>query len=255
MREVCDLAAAKGVALLPSAEETNTAPAYHEWTMNLQRKYNKERSRPVLYNTYQLYLRGMPAELSKHLTSAKRDGHVLGVKLVRGAYLSSEPKHLLWPTAEATHAAYDSVAEAVLKRQYGGLVQPVHGDGSEGFPEVDLVLATHNAVSVRKAQALRTEQVQQGVERIPLSYAQLQGMADEVSCELIQASKASNSDKKIVEVPRVFKCTTWGTMTQCLNYLLRRAAENKDAASRTRESRVAMGKEMRRRLMALFGLA
>ena len=84
-------------------------------------------------------------------------------------------------------------------------------------------------------------------------------MADEVSCTLIAAAKAceqeaSQGDAKAVK-EKVFKCTTWGSMYECLNYLLRRAAENKDAAGRTSETRKAMGAELGRRGRALVGLA
>jgi hypothetical protein len=44
-------------------------------------------------------------------------------------------------------------------------------------------------------------------------------------------------------------------MYECLNYLLRRAAENKDAAGRTGETRDAMRAEVWRRMKGLFGLA
>lgn len=253
MRAVCAAASAKNIQLLPAAEETNTTPCVDAWSLALQKDYNH--GKVVVNNTYQAYLKSTPAQIAEHLASAKKDGYTLGLKLVRGAYLGSETRNLIWPTIEATHSAYDSLAEALLQRKYSGLLQPVSGSGSNSFPEISVVLATHNAVSVRKAQALRTRQVREKEELVPLAYAQLQGMADEVSCELLQAGKANAQDGELVDIPRAFKCTTWGTMTQCLNYLLRRAAENKDAAGRTVESRVAMGGELRRRFKATFGLA
>lgn len=54
---------------------------------------------------------------------------------------------------------------------------------------------------------------------------------------------------------KVVKCMTWGTTTECLNFLLRRASENKEAALRTEDTRKAMGKELWRRLRGVFGLA
>ena len=254
MREVCDSAAAKNVRLLPAAEETTTTPTVDRWSLNLQRDYNKSANGSVVYNTYQAYLKGTSDTLARHLADAQKENYTLGIKLVRGAYLASEPRHLIWDTMDDTHAAYDALADAVLRRSYSAELKPLHGTDS-AFPAVNVVLATHNAASVRKAQALRSEQAQRGKEKVPLVYAQLQGMADEVSCELIQAGKASASHEKIADVPQVFKCTTWGSMTECLNYLLRRAAENKDAAGRTIESKNAMACELRRRFRGVFGLA
>ncbi|KAK5251552.1 proline dehydrogenase [Cryomyces antarcticus] len=258
IREVCDLASSKGVKLLPAAEETRTNTGIDQWSLNLQKQYNNTPGKVVLYNTYQCYLKATPATLARHLAAARRDGFTLGIKLVRGAYLAAEPEHLTLATKEETDSAYDSIAESLMKRQYGSVLAPLQGFGSEAFPAIDVVLACHNAVSVRKAQALRSEQSARGEPKVPLVYAQLQGMADEVSCELVQAGKAqldADSEKLDIDVPEVYKCATWGTTGQCLNYLLRRAAENKDAAGRTKESRRAMAGELWRRIRAVAGLA
>ncbi|KAL1305698.1 hypothetical protein AAFC00_007288 [Neodothiora populina] len=254
MREVCTAAAAKRISLLPAAEETTTLPTFHSWCLNLQKDYNRGHS--VVYSTYQAYLKSTPATLAKHLSLAKTEDFTLGVKLVRGAYLASEPRSIIWPDIGSTHAAYDALAEALLKKQFTGLLQPLHGSHAFDFADINLVLATHNANSVRKAQSIRAQQAAQNDSLVPLAYAQLQGMADEVSCELIMAGKANQalSNGKNVDIPRAYKCTTWGSMEECLNYLLRRAAENKDAATRTAESRAAMGAELRRRFKSAFRL-
>lgn len=42
---------------------------------------------------------------------------------------------------------------------------------------------------------------------------------------------------------KVVKCMTWDTTTECLNLLLRRASENKEAALRTEDTRRATGAE------------
>jgi len=81
-------------------------------------------------------------------------------------------------------------------------------------------------------------------------------MASEVSYALIAAArKAEREGEEKVLREEVFSFTNWGTMPQCLNYLLRRAAENKDAAGRTADTRRAMGKEVGRRIRAAVGLA
>lgn len=234
MEEVCSLAASKSIALLPAAEETTTLDAIHAWSLAMQKKYNVN-GKVVVYNTYQAYLKRTANDVSKHLAEAKAQGFTLGLKLVRGAYLAAEPKHLLQPSIEATHANYDAITEALIQREYRNVLQPLHGTGSEAFPEIEVVLASHNAETVRKAQMLRTEQAQAGRERTKLVYAQLQGMADEVSCSLISAANAAKTEgEKGVDAPKVFKCTTWGSMSECLNYLLRRAAENKVSTPHSR---------------------
>ena len=101
---------------------------------------------------------------------------------------------------------------------------------------------------------IRNEQAKNGERRIECAYAQLYGMADDVSAELVLASKVEQSEKaQELDRPMCFKCATWGTLTECLNFLLRRASENKDAAGRTEDTRRAMGEEIRRRFKAAFG--
>ncbi|KYG42359.1 hypothetical protein M433DRAFT_157990 [Acidomyces richmondensis BFW] len=261
MNSLCQAAAEKNVSLLPAAEETWSLEGVNNWSLRLQRLYNVH-GKSVVYNTYQAYLRQMPRILAQHLSVAKEEGFTLGVKLVRGAYLGSEDRGMIWPSIEKTHETYDSLAEALIHRRYNDTLQQLpssastswsarHGD-YELWPDINVVLATHNATSVAKAQSLRKAQAACGEILTPLVFAQLQGMADEVSCSLIASSKAAELDGNGVK-EKVYKCTTWGSMFECLNYLLRRAAENKDAAGRTSETRSAMMKELRKRMKSLIG--
>ncbi|KAF2465331.1 FAD-linked oxidoreductase [Lindgomyces ingoldianus] len=258
----CDAAAAKNVALLPGAEEESTNPGLDKWTLALQKKYNTpESGHAIIYSTYQCYLKSTPIKLAQHLAQAEREGYIAGVKLVRGAYLASEPRQLIWNTKEETDACYDACAEAVLRRHWTSSIlpppPPSHSTSAStptstsAFPNVNIVLATHNHASVQRAQAIRSSQLlSSSAESLPrLTYAQLQGMADEISQELVQAA-----DKKADVQAKVVKCMTWGTTTECLNFLLRRASENKEAALRTEDTRRAMGKELWRRVKGAFGV-
>lgn len=247
----CDAAAAKGVSLLPGAEEEATNIGLEKWNLLLQKMYNKpERGRAVVYTTYQCYLKGISSRLASHLELAQKGGYIAGVKLVRGAYLASEPRNLIWETKEGTDKCYDACAEAVLKQQWNSSVMP--SDKNTPFPAVNIVLATHNLPSIKAAQAIRSSQMLSSPpEELPrLTYAQLQGMADEISQALVQ-----DEGKKADVQSKVVKCMTFGTVTECLNFLLRRASENKEAAMRTEDTRKAMGRELWRRLKGTFGLA
>ncbi|KAF2204886.1 proline oxidase-like protein [Delitschia confertaspora ATCC 74209] len=259
---VCFAAASKNISLLPGAEEESTNPGIEAWNRLLQRQFNTPaQGRAVLYTTYQCYLQAAPERIAAHLKDAKEHGYIAGVKLVRGAYLDTEKARgvPVWESWEGTNACYDGLAEAVLKREWTGFLAPyapASTDAEKTFPEVNTVLATHNAASVRKVLKLRQQQaLEQSLSPssppLPrLSYAQLQGMADEISLDLV----ASGQEKGVLDRPRVYKCMTWGTTTECLNYLLRRANENKDAMGRTVETRKAMGRELMRRMKAVMGL-
>lgn len=247
----CDAAAAKNIALLPGAEEEATNLGLEKWTLALQKKYNTpQRGRAVVYTTYQCYLKSVPERVAQLLAAAQKDGFIVGVKLVRGAYLSSEPRHLIWETKEGTDACYDACAEAVLNRQWTDRVAaPSPGTP---FPAVNILLATHNAASLQKAQKIRSQQLLSAPpDSLPmLFYVQLLGMADEISQALVH-DPAKHADIQA----KVIKCMTWGTTTQCLNFLLRRASENKEAAMRTDDTRRAMGAELWRRMKVVFRLA
>lgn len=251
MHAVCKASRDRNIYLLPAAEKTWSLEGFHRWCMDLQREYNVH-GKSLLYGTYQAYLKQNPQNVAKHMEQAKAEGFTLGVKLVRGAYLGSEPRDLIWPNIDDTHEAYNTTASALIHRDYNEFLKPTTPGAT--FPDINVVIASHNAETVEKAQSLRQAQASRSEPLTPLVYAQLQGMADEVSCTLLAAAKANEGKEEVVQ-EKVYKCTTWGEMHECLNYLLRRAAENKDAASRTRSTREAMGVEIRRRMRGMVGMA
>ncbi|KAK7757062.1 proline dehydrogenase [Diatrype stigma] len=297
--EICALARAKDVPLLFDAEQDAVQPAIDDWTMHYQRKYNRNNTqegqgpgqgRALIYGTYQAYLKSTPATLASHLAAASREGFTLGVKLVRGAYLGSDPRHIIHDTKEDTDAAYDAVASSLIRRRWGPVLRCPPQDAGATFPPVSVVLGSHNLASVRKAQALRASpEAAPGTE---LAIAQLMGMADDVSCDLLAANRAcvaqaqaqqqkSSSEKTkdaaaaaaagssssssstrvgaaaaaAPAITKAYKYIVWGSTKECMAYLLRRAHENKDAVSRTRSARDAMWGELKRRVKGVFGVA
>ena len=225
------------------------------WTLDAQRKYNKGPSgKAIVYGTYQAYLRSSPLVLAQQLAIAGREGFTLGVKLVRGAYLGSDPPYLFWSSKEETDVAFDGMADAVMRRKYNKMLKPVHAaeDKTPEFPEVNLVLASHNHISIKKAMNVRQEQTECGKEKIEMSYAQLMGMADEVSCDLVLAAKQNRGleqhGKQALDEPRAYKYFVWGSVSECLKYLVRRAEENTHAVGRAREGTVALRLELIARL-------
>lgn len=254
---ICELAKERGVRLLFDAEQQAIQPGIDAWTLEYMRKYNKGSQEAVIYGTYQAYLKNCPIVLAEHLKVAQEEGFTLGVKLVRGAYLGSDPRELIHDTKKDTDACFDGIAESLARRSWNETLQPT-GEKGKGYPDVSVVLAGHNITSVRKMMAIRKEQASKGETRVGMVYAQLQGMADEVSCEIVLAGKAaeaslqtnlsSSSEKKVVDIPEAYKYLVWGTTGQCMKYLMRRAHENKDAVERTREGRDAMARELWRRV-------
>ena len=251
--EICELAKANEVRLLIDAEQHAVQDGIDAWTMKFQERYNRDIPKQALiYNTYQAYKRCTPTCLAKHLSIAQEKGFTLGVKLVRGAYMSSDPRSLFWSQKEDTDKAYNGIAEALICRKHCGILKPMSGQENQPFPDVNLVLATHNLETVKKAMAIRKAQLERGEERIHLIFGQIQGMADNVSCELIHAGKLnqelSQTEGTQPETPQAYKYLVWGTVGECMKYLLRRGEENRDAVSRTTDSRLALRSELSRRL-------
>ncbi|RDW76042.1 FAD-linked oxidoreductase [Coleophoma crateriformis] len=249
---ICTLASKRGVPLLFDAEQDSLQTGIDRWTLDYMRKYNKKGSgKAVVYGTYQAYRKQTPSNLAAHLAVGRQEDFTVGVKLVRGAYLGSDPRHTIHDTKADTDYCYDGIAEALIRGSYNSVLRPAKGESE--FPSVNVVLAGHNHTSVRKAQAVRSQQARSGEPRTEMVYAQLQGMADEVSCDLVQSGIANAGDSK-VDVPKAYKYLVWGTTGECMKYLLRRAQENRDAVERTREGRIAMAGELMRRMKKSVGL-
>ncbi|KAI9828528.1 MAG: hypothetical protein M1819_006584 [Sarea resinae] len=249
--EICDLAVARGVRLAFDAEQQALQTGIDSWTLDFQKRYNPSASnKATVYGTYQAYLKSTPATLANHLAAAVEKDFTLGAKLVRGAYLASEPRNIIWSTKEETDQAYDGMIDSLIKRRYGTTMPSALGAGGN-FPKVNLMVATHNQESVRKARKACTEAEDKDIEIV---YAQLMGMADEVSCELLQAPALSDETEK-AHIPQAYKYLVWGTTGECVKYLLRRAEENRHAMGRTKLDQRALGAEIFRRMGAAVGLA
>jgi len=127
------------------------------------------------------------------------------------------------PSAEATHASYDSVLKRLL----------LHAPCPE---RTALVLATHNQASVELvARHILTNQSSIPHERI--YFAQLLGMADHLTFTLA------------AEGFKAYKYIPYGPVQEVLPYLIRRAQENSDALSGALQQRAMMLQELRRRVI------
>ncbi|OKP13685.1 Proline dehydrogenase 1, mitochondrial [Penicillium subrubescens] len=231
MDEICQRCKERNVRILVDAESQHFQWGILRLTLDLMRKYNRD-GYAVVYNTYQAYLKSTSDTLTKHLTAAQQEGFTLGLKLVRGAYMASDERALIHDTKADTDNAYNTISQGALKRTIGdfGTTTP--------FPSVNLFLASHNRESVMAAHHLHKQRTQAGLPTVPVGFAQLHGMSDEVSFSLL-ALKGSDG------TPEVYKCSTWGGMGECLAYLLRRAIENRDAVLRTSDEYSALKAEFK----------
>lgn len=242
MMEICEEAARRNTLIWIDAEQQRFQETIDQWTIELMRKFNKN-GKAAVYNTLQAYLKGTPDNIRRHLKLAAEENWALGIKLVRGAYIGTEPRHLIHDTKEESHACYDACVEALLQQKFPGF------ESKSAFPPVELFLATHNEASVKKACQQQRQRVLAGEKLTPLGYGQLQGMADEISCELLQMCRDSGAETlQLALKPQTFKFLSWGTVQECMQYLVRRAVENQGAIERTRHWAAAFRGELWRRV-------
>ena len=191
----------------------------------------------AVWNTYQCYLRDAPSRLALGLARARREGWVLGAKLVRGAYMEQERalaaergySDPVQPTLEATAATYLAAADLLLPRVAVGGAR--------------VMFATHNEDSVSMLTARMAALGVQPGKRGGASFAQLFGMCDELTFGLASKGHAT------------YKYVPYGPVASVLPYLMRRAAENGDvlAGGARRELRAIEG-ELAHRTRAALGL-
>eukprot|EP00534_Pseudo-nitzschia_fraudulenta_P007458 CAMPEP_0201145436 /NCGR_PEP_ID=MMETSP0851-20130426/7154_1 /ASSEMBLY_ACC=CAM_ASM_000631 /TAXON_ID=183588 /ORGANISM="Pseudo-nitzschia fraudulenta, Strain WWA7" /LENGTH=525 /DNA_ID=CAMNT_0047420587 /DNA_START=85 /DNA_END=1662 /DNA_ORIENTATION=+ len=162
------------VRLLFDAEQVRYQPAIDNIVVGLQRRFNVG-DKPIIYNTYQCYLRDTPERLRTDAARSERFGYHFGAKVVRGAYMESErelsallnqegPIH---PTIEETHKCYNDSVEYIIRHS------------SKSNLVVEVMCATHNETSIVKAiESMNSH----GIDRMAstVSFAQLYGMSDKL---------------------------------------------------------------------------
>lgn len=233
----------RGMRVLLDAESQHYQAGIDKTSLELMREHNKD-GHAVVFNTYQAYLKSTPNTIAQHLSAASQENFTMGLKVVRGAYLTTEKRSLIHDTKQDTDNAYNAIAQGALKREFGG----IGGEGNPPFPCLNLLLAGHNLESVTSARLLHQHRIRDGMPTVPVAFAQLHGMADRISFKLLDMRDEHGKQ------PEVYKCSTWGSLGECIAYLARRAMENRDAASRTLDEYKALRAEAWRRSKAVFSM-
>lgn len=239
LHELCIECKNRNMSIIVDAESQEYQISIDKVTLELMREFNRDGT-AVVYNTYQAYLKKTPKNVMDHLIEASKGGFTLGLKVVRGAYILTEERSFIHDTKEDTDHSYNSIAQGALRRQLGVVGSP--GPDSVPFPSVKLLLCGHNKESLDKALGLHQDRVKNDLPTVPVAFAQLHGMSDALSFSLL------NQNPNGLPRPTVIKCSTWGTLGECLAYLLRRAVENKSAVMRTTDEHLALKQECWRRL-------
>nr|POF01395.1 putative proline dehydrogenase, mitochondrial [Quercus suber] len=245
IHEICQTAQTRGCRLWIDAEQQVLQQGIDAWTIQLMRHYNKN-GRGIVYNTLQAYLKASRKKLKHQLALAEKEGWTLSIKLVRGAYIDNDRRELIHDTKSDTDDSYNAIVRDLLTGTNLGL--PEHR-----VPKAQLFLAGHNPESIAAAWHLIQDLGEQNKLKILPDFGQLQGMGDEIGCRLLQQCEELRTERGPgVAIPKVYKCLTWGSLQECMQYLFRRAVENRGGTDRMRDGLSAYVGELRRRYLGRF---
>lgn len=222
--QICRRAYEKNVPVMIDAEETWIQDTIDQLALDMMRLFNKERI--IVYNTYQMYRHDKLADMKADHLIARAAGFILGVKMVRGAYMEKERKRAeemgypspIQPTKEASDQDYDESLRYSMQH----------------ISEIAIVCGTHNEQSSRLLAELLDEH-QVNHDHPHVYFAQLLGMSDNLSFNLSDAGY------------NVAKYVPYGPVKAVMPYLFRRAQENTSIAGQTSRELGLIIKEKQRR--------
>jgi proline dehydrogenase len=221
---VCSEALKKDVALLVDGEETWMQDAADDLVTSMMRKYNKEKT--IVFNTLQMYRWDRLDYLKKLHELAKEEGFLIGMKLVRGAYMEKENARAIekgYPSPicaskEETDANYDAAVDYMI----------------EHLDKMSIYLGTHNEESTYNLiDHMKSKGIDPKDSRIWLG--QLYGMSDNISYNLADHNY------------NVSKYLPFGPVKDVMPYLIRRAEENTSVAGQTNRELGLIKAEQKRR--------
>lgn len=225
MENLCDQAKKTHTRLMIDAEQSYFQPAIDSVALHLMENFNDDGhvEGPLIFNTYQMYLKDALGRLKQDYTHAQRNGYVLAAKLVRGAYMVSERRRAvelglddpICKDIEATHTSYNAGVDFMLQRmnhQKQKLIKDGKSSSSSALSlkntPVVVFVATHNKDSV-----IRTCERMQELDLSPQSgmvmFGQLMSMRDQISYTLGQHGYG------------IYKYVPYGPIHHVIPYLIR----------------------------------
>lgn len=224
MQKIIGAAAANKIGVLVDAEETWIQDPVDAITMQMMEQYNRERA--VVFNTVQLYRQDRLQFLKDSFAQAQQKGFILGVKLVRGAYMEKERKR----AEELGYPSPIQPGKEASDRDYNAGVT----FSIDNLNTISLIVASHNEYSNLYAVELLDK------KGIPhnhphIHFSQLYGMSDNITFNLAKAGLS------------VSKYLPFGPISDVIPYLMRRAQENSSVSGQTGRELGLIKKEMKRR--------
>ncbi|MFC4142916.1 proline dehydrogenase family protein [Pedobacter mendelii] len=221
---ICRTAFEKAVPIMIDAEETWIQNTIDDLALDMMSKFNKERI--IVYNTYQMYRHDKLADMKADHLIAKAAGFILGVKMVRGAYMEKERKR----AAEIGYPSPIQKDKESSDKDYNESLRYC----VDHIEEIAIVCGTHNEESSRLLTYLLDEK-KVAHNHPHVYFAQLLGMSDNLSFNLADANY------------NVAKYVPYGPIKAVMPYLFRRAQENTSVAGQTGRELGLIERELKRR--------
>jgi proline dehydrogenase len=224
MLKICNVAVAKNVGVLVDAEETWIQDPVDVLTMLMMDQFNKTKA--VVYNTAQLYRHDRLAFIKDSVEAAEKRNFVLGIKLVRGAYMEKERERAI----EKGYPSPIQPDKASTDRDYNEALKVC----VDHIDKVSFIVASHNEESNLLTTKLLEEK---GLSHhhAHVHFSQLFGMSDNITFNLAKANCS------------VSKYLPFGPIKDVIPYLMRRAQENSSVAGQTGRELGLIRKELDRR--------
>ena len=220
----CKTARSLNVKIFIDAEESWIQSAIDDIAESMMAKFNTNKA--YVFTTIQMYRIDRLAYLKKIIDKAEEKKFLIGVKLVRGAYMEKEnirAKNLgisspICKNKKATDLNFDKALEHIIDK--------VH--------ICNLFIGSHNEESIIKATKLMNKYKYKNNHPF-IWFSQLYGMADHISFNLA------------LEGYQVVKYVPFGPVKEVIPYLIRRAEENTSVSGQTPRELSLIKKEIKRR--------
>lgn len=224
MYRICEVAAGCNIGVAVDAEESWLQDPVDRLTMEMMEEFNK--GKVIVYNTIQLYLHDRLKFLEISNDIAKQRGYLLGIKMVRGAYMEKERARAsqfgypspIQPNKESTDSAFNKAIRYCL----------------DNIENISVIIASHNEQSNLLAINMMEEK---GIEKNHphIYFSQLYGMSDNITFNLAKDGYS------------VSKYLPFGPIKEVIPYLMRRAQENSSVGGQTSRQLVLINEEIERR--------
>ena len=224
IERIVSAASDKNIGVLIDAEDSWIQDPVDALTMQMMEKYNRDKV--VIYNTAQLYRHDRLEFVKKSHEEAVHGGFLLGMKLVRGAYMEKERNR----AAEKNYPSPIQPDKESTDRDYNLAVQYC----IEHLDRISVIIASHNDYSnLYGVEMLEARDLP--LNHPHVHFSQLYGMSDNITFNLAKAGCS------------VSKYLPFGPIGDVVPYLMRRAEENSSVAGQTGKELALIRKELKRR--------